>query len=64
MNRESLPLVLALAVPIVLVFIVILFYYGYDITLFLRKFPLIYYIIIFPFVLGFTVIIIKWMKPD
>jgi hypothetical protein len=63
-NRESLPLIGALLVPIVLVLIILLYFYGYDLTLFLRKIPLIYYIIIFPIALGFTVGIIKVMRPD
>ncbi len=63
-NRESLPLILALLVPILLVSVILLYYYGYDITLFFRKIPLIYYIIIFPIALGFTVAIIKYMRPD
>jgi hypothetical protein len=63
-NRESLPLILALLVPIILVLIVLLYYYGYDITEFFRKLDILYYIIIFPFILGFVVIIIKWMRGD
>lgn len=64
MNKESLPLIAGLLIPIALVLIILLYYYGYDITLFLRQFPLIYYIIIFPFVLGFIVIIVKILRPD
>lgn len=64
MNRESLPLILALLVPVILVVIVLLYYYGYDITEFLRKIDILYYIVIVPIVLGFTVAIIKYMRPD
>ena len=64
MNRESLPLMLALFVPIILVVIVLLYYYGYDITEFFRKINILYYIVIIPVVLGFTVAIIKYMRPD
>jgi len=64
MNRESLPLIFALLIPIALVSIVVLFYYGYDITLFFRKIDLIYYITILPIALGFIVAIVKWMRPD
>jgi hypothetical protein len=63
-NRESLPLILALLVPILLVSVILLYYYGYDITLFLRRIPLIYYVIVLPIALGFTVAIIKYMRPD
>lgn len=64
MNRESLPLILALFVPIILVVIVLLYYYGYDITEFFRKINILYYIVFIPVVLGFTVAIIKYMRPD
>jgi ABC-type multidrug transport system permease subunit len=63
-NKESLPLIMALFLPILLVFIILLYYYGYDITLFLRRIPWIYYVIILPIALGFTVAMIKYMKPD
>jgi len=64
MNKESLPLIAALLVPFILVLIVILYYYGYDITMFLRQFPLIYYIIILPIGLGFVVAVVKFVRPD
>lgn len=63
-NRESLPLIAALLVPIILVLIILLYFYGYDITLFLRQINIIYYIIIFPIALGFTVAIVKYVRPD
>jgi hypothetical protein len=63
-NKESLPLIMALFLPVLLVFIILLYYYGYDITLFLRRIPWIYYVIILPIALGFSVAIIKYMKPD
>ena len=64
MNRESLPLIIALLIPILLVGTIYLYYYGYDITLFLRKIPILYYIVIFPVALGFIVGIAKVMRPD
>jgi hypothetical protein len=64
MNRESLPLIVALLVPFILVLIIILFYYGYDITIFLRQLPLIYYIVIIPIALGFVVGVVKFVRPD
>ena len=63
-NKESLPLIVALLVPILLVSIIILYFYGYDITLFFREINIIYYIIIFPIALGFIVAIIKYIRPD
>ena len=64
MNKESLPLILALLVPIVLVSIIVLYYYGIDLTQIFRRIDILYYIIIIPFVLGFIVIIVKFMRPD
>jgi len=63
MNRESLPLICALLIPIALVSFILLNYYGYDIILFFRKINILYYIVIFTFVLGFVVIIVKWLRP-
>jgi hypothetical protein len=63
-NRESLPLIGALLVPIVLVSIILLYFYGYDLTLLIREVPIIYYIIIFPIALGFSVGIIKVMRSE
>ena len=66
MNREALPLILAILVPIVLVSIVLLYVYGYeylfDIIVLLRKIDLIYYIIILPFALGLLAALLKWKK--
>ncbi|UCF50173.1 MAG: hypothetical protein JSU91_01440 [Thermoplasmatales archaeon] len=64
MNRESIPLLLTLLVPVILVFIVLLYYYGYDLTEFFRKINILYYIVLIPIVLGFFVAIIKYMRPD
>jgi hypothetical protein len=64
MNKESVPLILALLVPILLVLVILLYRNGYDITIYLRQFPIIYYIIIFPIVLGFIVIMVKYIRPD
>ena len=66
MNREALPLILAILVPIVLVSLVLLYVYGYeylfDIIVLLRKIDLIYYIIILPFALGLLAALLKWKK--
>jgi len=63
MNREALPLISAILVPIVLVSLVLLYFYGYDFTLYLRKIDLIYYIILFPFALGLIAAVMKLKKP-
>lgn len=64
MNRESLPLVFALLIPIILVGLILLYYYGYDITLILKKIPVLYIIVLVPIALGFIAGIAKVMKPD
>jgi len=63
-NKESLPLILTLLVPVILVLIVLLYYYGYDITEFFRRLNILYYIVLIPIVLGFFVAVIKYMRPD
>lgn len=64
MNRESIPLIIALLIPIILVILIVLYMYGHDITKFLRELNILYYIVIIPFILGFLVIIIKWIRPN
>ena len=64
MNRESLPLIVALMIPLLLVLTIFLYNYGIDITSHLRKIPIIYYIVVLPIILGFTVIIVKYAHPD
>jgi len=64
MNRESLPLIIALLIPIGLVSLIVLYYYGYDITLILRRIPILYIIVLVPIALGFIAGIAKVMRPD
>ena len=64
MNRESIPLIFALLVPIGLVTFLLLNYFKYDIISFLLGINILYSIIIFPIVLGFIVIIVKFMRPE
>lgn len=64
MNKESLPLILSISIPIALVSIILLYIYGYDLTLFFRKIHVIYYIVIFPIGLGFLVALMKWKKGE
>ena len=63
MNREALPLILAILIPIILVSLILFYLYGYDFTVYLRKIDLIYYIILLPFALGFVAALLKLMKP-
>jgi hypothetical protein len=58
MNREALPFILALSIPIFIVSLVMLYIYGYDLTSFFRELDIIYYIIILPLALGFIVTIL------
>ena len=64
MNRESLPLIFALLIPILLVLFIILYYYGYDITTTFRKIPILYIIVLIPIALGFIAGIAKWMRQN
>jgi hypothetical protein len=64
MNRESIPLIFAIFLPMFFVSSILLYHYGYDLTKYLRQFPVIYYIIIFPIALGFIVAIVKYLRPD
>ena len=64
MNRESLPLIIALLIPIGLVSLIVLYYYVYDITLILRRIPILYIIVLVPIALGFIAGIAKVMRPD
>ena len=63
MNREVLPLIAVILVPIILVSLILLYFYGYDITVILRKINLVYYIIIIPFALGILAALLKLREP-
>jgi len=56
-NKEALPLIGALIVPSALVVAVLLYYFGYDITLVLRKIDSIYYAVMVPIALGLLIAI-------
>jgi len=63
MNREALPLILAILIPIILVFLFWLYFYGLDYFDYFKKIDLIYYIIIIPFALGLFAGLLKLSKP-
>jgi len=67
MNREAVPLILAILTPVILVILVLLHIYRYDtasyIISYLRKVDIIYYIIIIPFALGLFSALLKLRKP-
>jgi len=63
MNREAVPLIVGILVPIVIVVLIVLYVSGYDITVYLRKIDLIYYVIVLPFGLGLLAAILWFKKP-
>jgi len=64
MNREVVPLIVGILVPIVLVALIVLYLSGYDFTIYLRRINIIYYLLILPFVLGLLAAIIWYRKPQ
>jgi len=63
MNREAVPLIIGILVPIIFVAFIVLYLYGFDVTVYLRKINIIYYLLVLPFGLGILVIIIWFRKP-
>jgi len=62
LNREALPLLVGIILPIVLVGIIILYFHGIDLTIYLRRINILYYIIVFPIFLGVTIAFFKWRQ--
>jgi len=54
-NREATPLILGLFIPLLLVGLIALRMYGFDIILLLDQVDVLYYIVLFPIVLGLIV---------
>jgi hypothetical protein len=52
MNREALPLLAGICIPIITVSFIVCYVEGYDFFGILRKIDIIYYIVLIPFVLG------------
>jgi hypothetical protein len=63
MNREALPLLVGIVVPILFVALIVLYISGYDITIYLRKIDLIYYVVLIPFGLGLLAALLWFRKP-
>jgi ABC-type multidrug transport system permease subunit len=63
MNREAVPLLLGILIPIIIVALIVLYLNGYDITIYLRKINIMYYLVLLPFALGLLVIIFWFRKP-
>jgi len=62
-NREAVPLLIGILVPIIIVALIILYISGYDITVYLKKINVIYYLLILPFALGLLVAVFWYRKP-
>ena len=62
MNKEAGPLIIAVLIPIILIILIFLYINGYDVTSYLKKVDIIYYIIIFPIALGLLVAILRYKK--
>jgi len=63
MNREALPLLVGIIVPILFVALIALYILGYDITMYLRKIDSIYYVVLIPFGLGLLAALLYFRKP-
>jgi len=58
-NREVIPLAIGLCIPLILVVIVLVQLYGIDFVSFLQKLDVMYYIVLFPILLGLFVAIVN-----
>jgi hypothetical protein len=63
MNREAVPLIIGILVPILLVAFITLYISGYDITAYFRNINLIYYLMVLPFGLGLLVVVLWFRRP-
>jgi hypothetical protein len=63
MNREAVPLLVGIVVPVLFVALIVLYISGYDITVYLRKIDVIYYILLIPFGLGLIAALVWFRKP-
>lgn len=63
MNKEAVPLIIGILVPVIFVGLIVLYLQGYDITEYLRNINIIYYLLVLPFGLGLLVIIFWFRKP-
>lgn len=56
-NREAMPLFIGLCIPLVLVIIMIVQLYGIDFISLIKSLDMIYYVTIFPILLGLVIAI-------
>ncbi len=64
MNKESVPLIIGIILPVLLVLIILLNFFGINLFDYVKNINVIYYLIILPFLLGFLVIIVKYARPS
>ena len=64
MNREALPLVGGLLLPLGIVGLLFLYFSGYDFIIYLRSIDIMYYIIVFPIGLGFIFALLRSKTSD
>ena len=64
MNREALPLIGGLLLPVGIVGLLFLYFSGYDFILYLKSLDILYYIIIFPIGLGFILALLRSKTPS
>ena len=58
-NREAVPLFIGLCIPLVLVLIVVIQFYGIDFISYVLSLDYLYYIAIFPIILGLVIAVIN-----
>lgn len=58
-NREAVPLILGLCIPLALVLIVVIQFYGIDFISYIISLDYLYYIAIFPIILGLVIAVIN-----
>ena len=59
MNKEALPLIVGIFIPILIIGLIILYINGYDLITFFMKLNILYYIIVFPIGLGLLLAVLR-----
>ena len=58
-NREAVPLIVGLCIPLTLVLILVIQFYGIDFISYIISLDYLYYIAIFPIILGLVIAIMN-----
>jgi len=61
-NREATPLIIGILIPLLLVSLIALRMYGFDAFIILAQVDVLYYIVLFPIVLGLVIAILNRSK--